>query len=462
MALRARVRGRTAARAKGSPAARAFLDKLAPFFAGSEISGGPMLVATVLTLLIINTAWGPAWERFWATPLQVEFGDRQVSETLAEWIDHALLPLFFIIIGTDVKRELVKGALSSWKSAALPLLAALGGMAVPVLLFLLIAGRGEGAAGWGAVVVSDTAFALALLAIFARDFPAGLRAVLLAFAAIDDIGGLLVIAGAYTRQVQVTGLLVAAVAFALMLGLRRLHWVAALPYVLLAMAVWGGIFASGIHSTIAGVLIGLVAPVEPRLGEDAFADRVQERIDAFRDAHHEMQSHEGDGEAQQQARGKVEAELGYLDEMTTATDVSGERLVGILTPWVSYIVLPLFVMSNVHIILSPEAIAQAFSSALAPAVTIALVVGKPIGFLALAWIGTRIGIATLPHRVTWPMMAAIGGMAGIGFTISLFIADMAFSDERLVEQASLGVLTASILSGLIGYALLRIQARRRS
>lgn len=442
-------------------AARAFLNRVAPFFAGSEISGGPMLIATVVALVCTSTSLVPGWEAFWDTQLRLAFGNARVHHSLAEWIDHALLPLFFIIIGTDVKRELVKGELSEWRTAAFPLFGAIGGMIVPVALFLAIAGGGAGAAGWGSVITSDTAFGLALMAMFAGRLPAGVRALLLAFAAIDDIGGLLVIAFAYSHGFDPSGLVVAGVAFVGMLALRRLRWVSSLPYVLLAMLVWAGIFESGVHATIAGVLVGLVAPVSPRLDEERFAERVQDRVDRFQTAYRERQEVADDPEAEEAAQHRVEKHLGYLDEMTAATDVTGERLVALLNPWVSYLVLPLFVLSNVRIHLSGELVAEAIASTLALGVVAGLVVGKPLGFLAFSALATRLRIAALPDRVTWGMIIAIGALAGIGFTLSLFVAGLAFGEGPQREEASLAVLCASAIAGTAGYLLLRWQVRKQ-
>ncbi|EJU14847.1 Na+/H+ antiporter NhaA [Sphingomonas sp. LH128] len=460
MAIRPRIAVREHARAGTSPISRAFLKRVAPLFAGKEISGGPMLLATFVALVLSSSPLASGWEDFWGLSLEISLGSHSLSHSLAEWIDHALLPLFFVIIGTDMKREIVTGELSRWRSAAFPLLGAIGGMVVPVGLFLVIAGQGPEAAGWGAVVVTDTAFGLALLAIFSDRFPAGLRALLLAFAAIDDVGGLLVIAGAYTRHIEIVGLVVAAVSFGVMLLLRKLRWFSSFPYVLLSIATWGGIFASGIHATIAGVVIGFVAPVRPRLDKDAFSRGVQRKVDDFQDAYRQLRQADGDDRIDRAAHHEVEAHLGYLDEMTAATEVTGDRLVGVLTPWVSYFVLPLFVLSNVHVAITPDALAGAVASPLAPAVVAALVLGKPIGFLFASWLGTRTGIARLPSGVTWRMVLAMSSLAGIGFTISLFIADLAFADSRLVEQASLGTLAASAVAGLAGYVFLRFAGDR--
>lgn len=460
MALRPRITGRERARASSSPISRAFLSRIAPLFAGDEIAGGPMLCATIIALAMSSSSLAPAWEAFWNLPIFIGIGPHSTSHSIAEWIDYTLLPLFFIMIGADMKKEIVTGELSRWQTAAFPLLGAIGGMILPVAIFLAIANDADTARGWGTVIVTDTAFGLALLAMFSTSFPPGLRALLLAFAAIDDVGGLLVIAGAYSRDVGFVAIGVAACALGLMLVLRRLRWFASFPYIILSLMLWAGVFASGVHATIAGVLIGFVAPVKARLGKEQFSQEVQGRIDDFQDAYREQRVAEKEGR-NGGAGHQVDKHLGYLDEMTSATEVTGHRLIGLLTPWVSYIVLPLFVLSNVHVSVAPSALMSAISSPLAPAVTIALLIGKPIGFLFASWLGTALGIARLPKKVSWPMVVAISSLAGIGFTISLFIADLAFSDPQRVEQASLGTLAASATAGLTGYLLLKWASGRK-
>lgn len=453
MGLSPRLTGRASARAHHSPLASAFLRRVEPFFAGSEVTGGPLLIATILALVLTNIGTAHAYERFWDMPVRIAFGDRAVSHRLAEWIDHALLPLFFVIVGADVKRELVDGALSQWRSAAFPLAGAIGGMAVPIGLYLLVAGGGAAQPGWGTVITTDTAFGLALIALFATSLPVGLRALMLAFAAVDDVGGLLVIAFAYSDAIDPIGLIVAGAALAGIVGLRRIGWVSSVPYVLLALIVWGGVLESGIHATIAGVLIGLTVPVAPRLAQAAFAERVQRRVDEFKHAHGAAERAEDDEEEHQQ-RERAEERLGYLQEMASATRVASSRLIEVLTPWVNYVVLPLFALSNVRIHLSGDLLAMV-ASPLVIGVVLGLVVGKPLGFLGFTWAASAIGLARRPDRVTWRMVAGVGALAGIGFTISLFIAGLAFGDGEMREAASLGVLIASILAAAIGYAILR-------
>ncbi|MGX0583983.1 Na+:H+ antiporter, NhaA family [Sphingomonas sanguinis] len=459
MGLSPRLTGRATARAHHSPAASAFLRRIEPFFAGRDVTGGPLLLATILALVLTNSPWARAYEGFWDTPVKIAFGARQVAHPLAEWIDHALLPLFFVIVGADVKREMVAGPLARWRTAAFPLAGAVGGMIVPVALFLLVAGGTPAAMGWGSVITTDTAFGLALIALFATSLPAGLRALMLAFAAVDDVGGLLVIAFAYSDAIDPVGLAVAAGALAGIMGLRRIGWVSSVPYVLLGMVVWGGVLESGIHATIAGVLIGLTVPVKPRLAQRDFAERVQKPIDAFRDAHDAAERTEDDGR-EAELRDRAEERLGYLHEMASATREASGRLIELLTPWVNYVVLPLFALSNVRIHVSADLLGM-IGSPLVLGVVLGLVVGKPLGFISSTWAASAMGLAQRPDRVSWPMVAGVGMLAGIGFTISLFIAGLAFGEGPLREAASLGVVIASVLAAAIGYATLRHCAEPR-
>jgi NhaA family Na+:H+ antiporter len=451
MALNPRLSGRVAARAHHSPAA-AILQKIEPFFAIGQVSGGPLLIATILALLIVNSPIGADYVRLWDRPISFSYGAWTFGRPAAEWVNDALMPLFFLIIGTEVKREFVKGSLASLQTAIFPVAGAIGGLVVPVALYLAFNYGTPTQHGWGVVAAMDTAFSLAIVAMFTTRLPPAVRAVLLAFAAIDDVFGLLVIAIAYTASIDWWFLAVAALAYLGIVGLLRLRWVASIPYVLLGVVVWIGVFGSGVHPTIAGVAVGLLLPTSSRLSERLFAERVQVPVDRFKEAH--AAAEEADDPAvEEEERDNAQRRLGYIHEMAAATDEAAERLVRVLTPWVSYIVLPLFAISNVRIHFSVDLVGEALRSPLSAGVVVGLVLGKPIGFLGATWLATRLGRATLPEGVTWPMVLGIGGVAGIGFTISLFIAELAFADVAQTEQASLGILVASVLSGLLGYGI---------
>jgi NhaA family Na+:H+ antiporter len=458
MAVTSRLSGRIAARAHHSPAASIF-QKIGPFFAIGQVSGGPLLIASILALVLVNSPWGAAYERVWDTPLRVSYGTHTFGLPLAQWINDALMPLFFLIIGTEVKREFVKGSLSSLRTAAFPMIGAVGGLVVPIALFLAFNHGTQTQHGWGIVAAMDTAFSLAIVGMFTTRLPGALRAVLLAFAAIDDVFGLLVIAFAYTASIAPWYLAMAGGAFAGLVLLLRINWVAPIPYVLLGLVVWIGILGSGVHPTIAGVAIGLLLPTSARLSEHRFAEAVQGPVDEVKQAQAAARETD-DPHAADEHHLETQKGLGYIHEMAAATDEAAARLIRVLTPWVSYIVLPLFALSNLRIHFSAELIGEAVRSPLALGVVAALVVGKPLGFLGATWAATRLRIATLPHGVTWPMVLGIGGVAGIGFTISLFIAELAFSEKAQTEQAALGIFVASVVSALFGYAMFWLAARK--
>lgn len=449
MALTPRLSGQVAARAHHSRAAR-LLKRAAPFFAIAEVSGGPLLIGSVIALLLVNSPWGGWYERIWDTDLRLSYGGEVIALPLAEWVNDALMPLFFLIIGTEVKREFSKGSLSTLQTAILPVAGAIGGLIVPIGIYLAFNHGTDTRHGWGVVAAMDTAFSLAIVAMFTTRLPTAVRAVLLAFAAIDDVFGLLVIAVAYTDTLQPAYLLLAAAAYIGILLLLRLGWVASVAYVVLGAAVWIGVFGSGVHPTIAGVAIGLLLPTSSRLSEQRFVDRVQQPVDRLRRAQRVASTADDDATAE---RGREEAQshLGYIHEMAAATDEPAERLVRILTPWVSYLVLPLFALSNVRIHFSPELIGDAVQSPLALGIVAGLVLGKPTGFFLATWLAAATGLAKLPKGVTWRMIVGIGGVAGIGFTISLFIAELAFAGGEGTEIAALAILMASLIAGLFGF-----------
>lgn len=457
MGLAPRLSGRVEARAHHSPAAR-ILERIGPFFAIGEVSGGPLLIASLIALIVVNSPWGADYVRLWDRPIRLSYGAWAFARPAAEWVNDLLMPLFFLIIGTEVKREFVKGSLASRKTALFPVAGAIGGLVVPVAIYLAFNWGTPTAHGWGVVAAMDTAFSLAVVAMFTTRLPPAVRAVLLAFAAIDDVFGLLVIAFAYTASVQPVFLGVAAAAYLGIVALLRLRWVASIPYVLLGAVVWIGIFGSGVHPTIAGVAVGLLLPTRSRLSHGDFAERVERPLDELRAAQSE-QARAGDAAEAEEKEDAVEAKLGYIHEMVAATDEAAERLVRILTPWVSYVVLPLFALSNVRIHLSPDAIAEALHAPLSLGIVAGLAIGKPLGFMASTWIATRVLGARLPDGVTWRMVLGIGGVAGIGFTLSLFITELAFTDVAQTELASLAILCASLVSGLFGYAIFWLATR---
>ena len=462
MALSPRKRGQAAVRARHSTFTRNVFARLEPFFAVEEVSGGPLLIATLIGLLWINSPFSDSYGAVWNTKLGITVASLKLEKTFAEWARDALLPVFFFGVGIEVKRELVKGLLSNRRTAMLPLFCALGGMIVPAACYIALNLGGKGAHGWGATVTTDTAFALALVGMFARQLPRSVRVLLLAFAAVDDIGGLLVIAIVYTSHVVWLYLAIAAVLFGCIIALQRFEIIASIPYVLLGIAILLLVEESGVHATIAGVMLGTLIPVYPRVPEHHFAKVVQKQVDGFQRAHERAESADPaqESDEKQEAVDHQEARLGQLSETAHATYEAAQRVTHGINPWISYVVLPLFAMSNVGVHFSGDVLRDALTHAVAPGIVLALVVGKPVGVLLFAYGAIRSGMARMPDGMTWPTMIAVAVSSGIGFTISLFIADLAFANGEAADAAKLGVLVASVLSGVAGYLAFRWAAGR--
>ncbi len=492
MGLSPRKRGQAAVRARHSRYTRTIFSRLEPFFAVEAVSGGPLLIATILALVWVNSPLSASYHAVWSTKLSVTLGAMSLNKSLAEWASDALLPVFFFGVGIEVKRELVKGLLSDRRTAMLPLACAIGGMAVPAALYAAFNFGSAFAKGWGVTVTTDTAFAMALLGMFAARLPRSIRVLLLAFAAVDDIGGLLVIAFVYTQHVNWLLLGIAVALYVLIIALRRFEIIASVPYVLLGIAILILVGQSGVHATIAGVALGALVPVQPRMPESRFAEVVQKQVDRFQSAHRRLSEEdesldraddaaehsdhpnhapldeserlsrlEKRERAQQEAQNQQEAQLGKLSETAHATYETAQRVTHGINPWISYVVLPLFALSNAGVTLSPDALRHALSNTVALGIVVGLVIGKPIGIMLFAYLASVSGIAIRPAGVTWRMLTAVAISAGIGFTISLFIADLAFAANAASEDAKLGVLMASALSGMAGFLAFRWAADGR-
>ncbi|SDV46105.1 Na+/H+ antiporter NhaA [Chitinasiproducens palmae] len=458
MSLPPRKRGQAAVRARHSTFTRHISSKLAPFFAVSEVSGGPLLIATVLALLWVNSPFGHSYHHVWELELGVRFGHAELKKALSEWTQDALLPIFFFGVGIEVKREVVKGLLSERKTAALPVLCALGGMLAPALIYLALNHGGEFRHGWGATVTTDTAFALALVGIFGTRLPRSVRVLLLAFAAVDDIGGLIVIATVYTSHVNWMLLGIAAVLYLVIVGLIRLEIVPSMPYVLLGLAICLLIQQAGVHPTIAGVALGALVPVQPRMPEQRFAEVVQDQVDSFKRAHEHAENTD-DERLRNTAADRRELHLGRLSETAEATYEPAMRITQAINPWISWVVLPLFAISNAGVEMTGEVIHKFTTNAVGVGIVVALVLGKPLGMLAFAWLGIKTRLAALPDRMTWRMLVAIGVSSGIGFTLSLFVAELAFRGGEAANEAKLGVLIASVIAAALGYVAFWFAAR---
>jgi NhaA family Na+:H+ antiporter len=351
--------------------------------------------------------------------------------------------VFFFVVGLEVKREFVHGELSDRRSASLPVVCAVGGMLVPAALYSLFNHGGPGGRGWGIPMATDIAFALGVLALVGNRVPARVRIFLLALATVDDIGAILVIALFYSEHLSFIALAAAIVILAAMLSMRSFQINNLLYYAPLAFAFWFAILESGIHATIAGVILGLITPTSPDVSKHAFLDHAERLLTAIKS------SVRGD----EQERG--EAMLGEMQELAVATESPADRLVRVLHPWSSFFVLPVFALANAGVAITSEVASRSVASHVARGIVAGLVLGKVVGIVAFAYVGIRLGIANLMPGVRWSQLAGVGLLGGMGFTVSLFMTDLAFTDASTISYAKLGVLLASVLSGIAGYLVLR-------
>lgn len=401
-------------------------------------SGILLLVVAAIALGWANSRWAPSYFGLWHTVVGVRLGPFAFERSLEWVVNDGLMVVFFFLVGLEIRREIHHGELSEWRRAALPFAAALGGMIVPALLYLAIAGQGVTHSGWGVPMATDIAFAVGVLTLLGKRVPPALRVLLLALAVIDDLGAILVIALFYSSGVAFSGLLVASLG---LLGIFVLQWFGVrqkVAYVLPGLVVWAGTYASGIHPTIAGVVLGMLTPVRVWLGPAGFARQAQIQLDAIaRHSDATSDPHElGHALRQIQVAGR--------EALSPA-----ESLIQLLHPWVAFAIMPIFALANAGVALDGLSI-DATTTRLVIAVGVGLVVGKPLGVLIACQLTVRSKLATLPKGIALPHLVVLGTVAGIGFTMALFVAQLAFTDAHLLGAAKLGVLCASGIAAVVG------------
>lgn len=423
------------------------------YFFRSEISGSVILLAcTVVALAWANSPWAASYFEIAHTYVGVSWGDSGFKLSLQHWINDALMVVFFFVVGLEIKREMSVGELSSFDKAVLPVSAALGGMVVPAIIYAAFNFGGPGASGWGVPMATDIAFAIGILAMFGKRAPLGLKVFLTALAIADDLGAVLVIALFYTAKINWLALGVAAVFLLLLLAANRAGLRRTELYLLMAVAVWVGVFASGVHATVAGVLVAMVIPVRASIEPEKFLKGAKARL----------QELEASGLTSVSML-KEDDQLHALDSLSHATQrmlPAGIVLEHYLHPLQSFLILPLFAFFNAGVTIDSGSVAGAFDP-ITLGVVLGLVVGKQLGVFGFSWLTVRSGRAALPAGVTWPQVWGASCLAGVGFTMSLFIAELAYGDAALVTSAKIGILAASLIAAVLGYAVLaRVLPRR--
>jgi Na+/H+ antiporter NhaA len=427
------------------PAQRVSVPTLSPsskLYFGTEAGGSALLLAaTVLALAWANSPWSETYTAFWHTEATIGVGEFQLSLDLRHWVNDAAMALFFLVVGLEITREVSVGELRDRRNVAAPALGALGGLLVPAGIYLAVNHSGPASSGWGIVMSTDTAFVLGILALFGPRCPDRLRLFLLTLAIVDDIGAISVMALFYTDDLDLTALVVSAVLVLALVGLRWAGVWRLMPYVLVGIALWVAVQASGVHPTLAGVIVGLLLPARPP--EPYIVERTREYGQALREA--------------------PDAERAHLAALSAAAAVpAGARLLYVLHRWTAYGVVPVFGLANAGVPLDAETLRTAATSPVTIGVAVALLVGNAVGITAGTAIALKTGLGVLPGGVRWSHLMAGATLAGIGFTIALFITDLAFSDEHLREQATIGILAGSIVAAVAGIVLLRVLGERFS
>lgn len=423
-------------------------------FFNAEASGAVVLLgATVVALLLANSPFHLAYEHLLGTELGIAFGGREFGQSLLHWIDDALMALFFFVVGLEIKRELIAGELAERRKAALPILAAVGGMVVPAAIYLALNAGGVGVDGWGIPMATDIAFALGALALLGDRIPAGLRVFLAALAIADDIGAILVIALFYTEQVRFVWLGVVLVIFLALLAISRLGVDTPWPYALLGVALWGAMLASGVHATIAGVLVALTIPATAKLDPLEFSRRTRDAVGLIERSATVGEHTLVDVERATQCRSIRQDALHSMAPL--------QRMESALHPVTTFLILPLFALANAGVRLVGADLGAMLTSPVSLGIVLGLVIGKPLGIVALSWLALKLRLAELPSGVGWRHIAGAGVLGGIGFTMSLFVANLAFTDPSIVTPAKAAILLASVVAGIAGYTLLR-SGRRAS
>jgi NhaA family Na+:H+ antiporter len=415
-------------------------------FFHSEVSGSFVLMAcTIVALVWANSPWSQSYADFTHVEVGFSWGGASLNMSLQHWINDALMAIFFFVVGLEVKREISIGQLSTLRKAALPVSAAVGGMLIPAAFYYAMNAGGPAAQGWGIPMATDIAFALGLLALFGSRAPIGLKVFLTALAIADDIGAVLVIAFFYTASLKFGALAVAGVFMLLIVGARAVGIRRSGIYLLLAVGVWLSVLTSGLHATIAGILVAMLVPIRAKIEPEQFMERARNRLAELESAVLTRDSMVDD-----------KAQLHALDDIHETTGdmiPPGIALEHRLHPVQAFLILPLFALFNAGVYLGGDALGQT-TDPIAVGIILGLVLGKQIGVVGFSWLSIKSGLADLPDGVSWPHIWGASCLAGVGFTMSLFIAELAFDDPIQIGKAKLGILEASLVAGALGYWIL--------
>ncbi|ACU62099.1 Na+/H+ antiporter NhaA [Chitinophaga pinensis] len=415
-------------------------------FIHQEFTGGIVLfISVIIAITWANSPWHESYHHLWEKNLAVSFSGMGLDQPLHIWINDGLMALFFFVIGLELKREFIAGELSSIKKASLPMVAALGGMLVPAFIYFLLNASRPSSGGWGIPMATDIAFALALLSLAGKRIPSSVKVFLSALAVADDLGAVIVIALFYTAKIAYFPLIIG-VGLLLLLTLGNALGIrSTLFYLLIGICVWGCFLSSGVHATIAGVLVAFTIPARTKIDEDEYVSCLNAYTNQFREAIPLKGS---------LTTAEQHQTIERIKQLSLDAETPLQKIEYGLHPWVAFVIMPLFALANSGMLIN----SSFFTALLNPVslgVAIGLLAGKFIGVFSFTWLMVKLKIADLPQYATWRHILGVSVLAGVGFTMSLFITGLAFSDPEMVDQSKYGILISSIIAGSLGIIILR-------
>jgi len=421
-------------------------------------AGGIVLMGmTLLTLIVASSPWGDAYRHLWETPVRIGIGRENLEMSLHAWVNEGLMALFFLLVGLELKREILVGELASLRNAALPVAGAMGGMLVPAIIYYLFNPSGNALAGWGIPMATDIAFAVGILVLLSWRIPKNLIIFLTALAIADDLGAVLVIALFYTQNIDMTSLGSAIGLLGILVLCNRGGIRYPLPYAILGILLWMALLKSGIHATLAGVLLAFTIPSLPIYTPQQFGKRLSELRNVF----HSSAVNPDGTDVPLDITTRMYTAAESLKNASSAAQSPQQQMEHHLSPWVTFGVIPLFAMANAGLDLSTIPFREVIMEPVTLGVFLGLVLGKFLGISCFAWLAVKIGFAKLPGGVQWRHILGAAWLGGIGFTMSLFIAQLAFTgNHALFEEARLSIIMASVISAIVGLTWLYLSARK--
>jgi NhaA family Na+:H+ antiporter len=418
-------------------------------FLHREASGGILLIiCTVIALAWANTLWFQSYYDLWHTHISFSIGNLlTLNYSIHHWINDGLMVIFFFTVGLEIKRELLVGELSTRQKASLPIAGALGGMIAPAILYTLFNTGSEGVNGWGIPMATDIAFVVGIMALLGNRVPIALKIFVLALAIADDIGAVLIIAIFYTSEISVLALVIAGIVLVLLFILNKLGTMSLIPYMILGLILWLAFLKSGVHATIAGVLLAFTIPASSRYDTNKFSERVKQLINHFDSTGDHWKNVLNNSERQN--------DVLAIEESCEKILTPLQRFEHELHPWVAFFIIPIFALANAGVTLMSLDILEALTSSVSLGIIIGLFFGKQIGIFIFSFLAVKLKLASLPEGINWKNLYGAGILAGIGFTMSLFIAGLAFNNPALLDLSKIGILTGSLISGIVGFMFLK-------